>query len=46
MCSDLLGQIASGLCDLHETSRIRKFVDDALSQGVQVMKIIEEHELK
>jgi len=38
MYGDLLGQIASGLCDRHETSRVRKLVD----QGVRVMKIIEE----
>jgi len=42
MYSDLLGQISSSLCDLHETSRIKKLVNDALSQGVPVTKIIEE----
>jgi len=42
MYSDLLGQIASSLCDLHETSRIKELVNDALSQGVPVTKIIEE----
>lgn len=42
MCSDLVTQIASSLCDLHETSRIRKLVNDALFQGLPAMKIIEE----
>ena len=38
----LLEHIASAICDLHETSRIRKLVNGALSQGVPVTKIIEE----
>jgi len=42
MCSDLVREIASSICDLHETPRIRKLLNDALSQGVPAMKIIEE----
>ena len=42
MYSYLLEHIASAICDLYETSRIRKLVNGALSQGVPVTKIIEE----
>ncbi len=42
MYGDLLGQIASSICDLHETSKIRKLVDDALSKGVPVVRVIED----